>query len=377
MPSPKNLDASSLAVVYDWMTVYGGSERLISAILEIYPQAKLHALLHHAPAFENTPLANLLVRTSFMQSLPAVHRYYRSLLPLMPFAIETMNANDHGVVLSVSHAVAHTIRTDMSQIHISYICTPMRYAWHLRDDYLRLHGLDRPLTSWLARFVLERIRRWDRKHAKHADHLLAISRWTAGRVEQAWGRQARVIYPPVDIERFQPRKQRDDFYLLVMRLVPYKMGLEIVKAFNQLKLPLIVVGAGPEFNHIAKAAGNTVRMLNHQPDPIVTDLMNRAKAFVYMAAEDFGIAMVEAQAAGCPVIAYRQGGAAEIVRNGETGLLYQEQTAESMMDAVSQFERRASSFESQSARQNAARFSRQRFREEFTAYMDPLMNHHH
>lgn len=144
MPSPKNLDANSLAVVYDWMTAYGGSERLIAEILRIYPQAKLHALLHHAPAFENTPLANQLVRTSFLQSLPAVHRYYRSLLPLMPFAIETMNADDHGVVLSVSHAVAHAIRTDTSQMHVSYICTPIRYAWHLRDDYLHLHGLDRP-----------------------------------------------------------------------------------------------------------------------------------------------------------------------------------------------------------------------------------------
>jgi len=356
------------------MTTYGGSERLIAEILDLYPGSQLHALIHRASAYRRTPLSDRVVRTSFLQYLPAFHRYYRALLPAMPFAIENMRLDRNRVVLSVSHAVAHGVRTPAAQTHIAYVCTPMRYAWHLRADYLRVHGLDGPLTRWLANWTLACIRSWDRRAAQRADHLLAISKWTAERAEHAWGRTARVIYPPVDTDRFQPAAERDRFYLLVMRLVPYKMGIEIVSAFNQLRLPLIVIGSGTQLRQIARSAGESVTVLGYQPDSVVTDLMNRARAFVYMAAEDFGIAMVEAQAAGCPVVAYRRGGAGEIVADGETGLLYSEQTAQALAQAVSNFERSAASFGSQSARRNALRFSRTRFREEFRDYMRPFLN---
>ena len=361
-----------LAIVYEWLNTFGGAERLLAEILSIHPQADLHALIHNELVLKNTPLEGRSVKTSFMQNIPRVEHLYRGLLPLMPFAIESMDVREYPVVLSISHAVAHGIKTHKDQIHISYVCTPMRYAWHLQDDYLHLHHLDKPLIGTAARLTLSLLRRWDRASASRADHLLAISHWTAARIKQAWGRESQVIYPPVDVDRFSPAQERADFYLHVSRLVPYKMTAEIVHAFNQLKFPLLIVGDGPEMPHLKKIANDNVKLLGHQPDNVVTDLMNRAKGFVYMAVEDFGIAMVEAQAAGCPVIAYGKGGAEEIVLNGETGLLFQEQSSRSLIEAVLRSEN--INLNSKAAQEHAARFSSKRFREEFSAYMDSVIN---
>jgi glycosyltransferase involved in cell wall biosynthesis len=359
-----------LAVIYEWLNVYGGSERLLAEILGMYPQAQVHAMIHNKANLVGTPLEGRSVKTSFLQRIPRVEDLYRGLLPIMPLAVERMDLREYDVVLSISHAVAHGVKTHKNQIHISYVCTPMRYAWHLRDDYLHLHHLDKPILGSAARLTLSLLRRWDRFSAARADSLLAISQWTAGKIQQAWGRDSQVIYPPVDVERFLPAKQRDDFYIHVSRLVPYKMTAEIIKAFNALKLPLIVIGDGPEMPRLQKLAKENVKLLGYQPDEAVTDLLNRAKAFVYMATEDFGIAMVEAQAAGCPVIAYGKGGAAEIVRDGETGVLFHEQTAEGLVDTVRRFE--GVELNSKAARENAARFSRGRFREEFSTYFEEI-----
>jgi len=291
----------------------------------------------------------------------------------MPFAIENMNVRKYPVVLSISHAVSHGVKTSKDQIHISYVCTPMRYAWHLQNDYLHLHHLDKPLIGAAARLALSLLRRWDKESASRSDHLLAISHWTEERIKQAWGRESHVIYPPVDVNRFSPANDRDDFYLHVARLVPYKMTAEIIRAFNQLKLPLIIIGDGPEMPHLQKIANENIKLLGYQTDAVVTNLMNRAKAFVYMAVEDFGIAMVEAQAAGCPVIAYGKGGATEILLNGQTGLLFQEQTSLSLIEAILQSRKMKLNWKAAHAKRNAARFSSQRFREEFSAFMDKVI----
>lgn len=360
----------NLAIIHEWLNVYGGSERLLAEILGMYPQAQLYALIHNKENLIGTPLEGRKIKTSFMQKIPRVEHLYRGLLPIMPLAIESMDVRQHDVILSISHAVAHGIKTHKDQIHISYVCTPMRYAWHLQDDYLHLHHLDKPLIGAAARLTLGLLRRWDRGSASRADHLLAISHWTAQKIKQAWGRESHVIYPPVNIDRFNPAKKRDNFYLYVSRLVPYKMTAEIIRAFNELKLPLIIVGDGPEMPHLQKLAGENVKLLGRQPDEVVTDLMNRAKGFVYMAVEDFGIAMVEAQAAGCPVIAYGKGGAVEIIQNGETGLLFQDQSSRSLIEAVLQSQNMK--LNSRAASINAARFSSERFRSEFSAYMDSV-----
>ena len=360
----------NLAIIAEWLNVYGGSERLLAEILGLYPQAQLHALIHNKDNLINTPLDRLHVKTSFMQNIPRVEHLYRGLLPLMPFAIESMNVCKYPVVVSISHAVAHGIKTTNDQIHISYVCTPMRYAWHLQKDYLHLHHLDKPVIGGAARLTLSLLRRWDRESASRADHLLAISHWTAQKIKHAWRRESRVIYPPVEVDRFSPAKERDNFYLHVARLVPYKMTSEIIRAFNELQLPLIIVGDGPEMLHLQKIANDNIKLLGYQPDDVVTDLMNRAKGFLYMAVEDFGIAMAEAQAAGCPVIAYAKGGVKEIVRDGETGLLFQEQTSRSLIEAVLNSQNKT--LNGKAAQENAARFSSTRFREEFSVYMESV-----
>lgn len=361
----------NLAIIHEWLNVYGGSERLLAEILNLYPHAALHTLIHNKKNLTNTPLDGINVTTSFMQKIPYVEHLYRGLLPLMPFAIESMDVRKYDVVLSISHAVAHGIKTTKDQIHISYVCTPMRYAWHLRQDYLHLHHLDKPIIGSAARLTLSLLRLWDKESASRADHLLAISNWTAQKIKQAWGRDSHVIYPPVDVKRFAPANERDDFYLFVARLVPYKMTTEIIKAFNELKFPLIIVGDGPEMSHLQKLAKENIKLLGYQPDSVVTDLMNRAKGFVYMAVEDFGIAMVEAQAAGCPVIAYAKGGAQEIVKDGETGILFQEQSSRSLIEAILQSQK--IKLNSKAAQSNAARFSSERFRDEFSTYMDAVI----
>ncbi|MFN8414508.1 MAG: glycosyltransferase [Anaerolineales bacterium] len=359
-----------LAIIHEWLNIYGGSERLLAEILGLYPQADLHALIHNKQNLVGTPLESVNIKTSFLQNIPRVEHLYRGLLPLMPFAIEHMDVHKYDVVLSISHAVAHGIKTSKDQIHISYVCTPMRYAWHLQDDYLHLHHLDKPLIGAAARLTLSLLRHWDRESASRADRLLAISHWTAQKIQQAWGRESHVIYPPVDVERFSPVKEREEFYIHVSRLVPYKMTAEIIRAFNELKLPLIIIGDGPEMTHLQKLARDNIKLLGHQPDEVVSDLLNRAKAFVYMAVEDFGIAMVEAQAAGCPVIAYGKGGAVEIVQDGETGFLFQEQSSRSLNEAVLQSQKMKIS--NMASEENAVRFSSQRFRKEFLEFIESV-----
>jgi len=357
-----------IAIVHEWLSTLGGSERILVEALKLYPQADVFALTHFPKNFINTPLENIKVNTSFFQKIPNVENLYRKLLPLMPLAIESLDVSKYDLVISLSHAVAHGVKTHKNQKHVSYISTPMRYAWHMRDDYLRLHKLNKPLIHSAARLTLNLLRRWDRFASKRTDSFIANSHWTVSHIKQAWNRESHVIYPPVDVKRFTPAKERDNFYLLVSRLVPYKMSVEIVKAFNKLKLPLIVVGDGPDVAELHEIAKENIELMFFQPDEVVTDLMNRAKAFVYMATEDFGIAMAEAQAAGCPVIAYYKGGASEIVRDGETGLLFKEQRSESLIEAVRQFE--TMKINSKAASDNAARFSSERFRDEFSSFID-------
>lgn len=359
-----------VAIVHEWLSTFGGTERLLVETLRLFPHADIFALTHFPTNFQNTPLQDLNAKTTFLQNIPHVEKHYRKLLPLMPLAIESLDVSKYELVISLSHAVAHGVKTHSLQIHISYISTPMRYAWHMRDDYLNLHGLTNPLVRLAANGTLSLLRRWDASASARSDSLIANSKWTASHIREAWGRESQVIYPCVDVDRFTPSDQREDFYLLVSRLVPYKMAIEIVKAFNTMRLPLIIVGDGPELPRVQQLAKKNITVMGYQPDPVVTELMNKAKAFVYMATEDFGIAMVEAQAAGCPVIAYYKGGASEIVRDGETGLLFKEQTSEALAEAVKKFEN--TPLNSKAASDNAARFSAERFRREFSDHIQRI-----
>jgi glycosyltransferase involved in cell wall biosynthesis len=358
-----------VAFVRDWLTVWTGADRVMDVLLEEYPRAPIYALVYQSHNFRDTRVAAHDVRTSFIQKLPGGSRWHRAYLPLMPLAIEQFDLADHDLVISFSHAVAKGVLTRPHQLHVSYVFTPMRYAWDLYFQYLRETGADRGLRSLLVRWALHRIRLWDQVSAARPDVLVAASRHVAARIRKFYGREAQVIYPPVDVDRFVANSSRDEFYLTLSRLVPYKKVDLLVEAFNRLRKPLIVIGDGPDRRKIAGLAGSQVRLLGHQPDSVVTEHLQRCKAFVYAAEEDFGIAPAEAQAAGAPVIAYARGGVSEIVVDGETGLLFERQDVDDVIRAVRRFEENGVAENAAGIRAAAMQFSRERFREEFQAML--------
>jgi glycosyltransferase involved in cell wall biosynthesis len=292
----------------------------------------------------------------------------------MPLAVEQLDLSGYDVVLSSSHAVAKGVLTGPEQMHVSYVHSPMRYAWDLQHQYLRETGLDRGLKGWTAKWLLHRLRLWDQHTANGVDHFVANSRFIRNRIRHVYRRDAHVVYPPVDVEGFAPGGEREDFYLTASRLVPYKRVALIVEAFGRMPgRRLLVAGDGPERARIAALAGANVEMLGHCDDATLRGLMRRTRAFVFAAEEDFGIAPVEAQASGTPVIAYGRGGVTESVRGLDhprpTGLFFDEQTPGAIADAVEAFERNEHRIAAAACRENALRFSSARFVTEYAGFV--------
>jgi glycosyltransferase involved in cell wall biosynthesis len=358
------------AVVHEWLVTYAGSERVAEQMLLLYPDADLFSLVEFLPPELKFFIQHKPVTTSFLQKLPFANPHFRNYLPLMPLAIEQFDLSDYDLILSSNHAVAKGVTTRADQLHICYVHTPIRYAWDLQQQYLQGAKLTRGLKAGLTQLVLHYLRLWDVATANRVDYFIANSRYVARRIHKTYRRSAKVIYPPVAIDRFSPNPQRDDFYFVLSRFVPYKRVDLIVEAFTHLDLPLVVVGDGAERQHLQNIAGKNITFLRHQPEAVVVDLMQRCKAFVYAAAEDFGIALVEAQAAGAPVIAYGKGGAAESIIPGKTGLLFAEQTVDSLIDAIKTFEAGQIKFDQTQIRQNAERFAPERFQRELSIYID-------
>ncbi len=363
-------EAPRLAVVHDWLTARGGAERTLEVILGLFPRATLYTLVYNPRLFGDSVISKRPVRTSFLDRLPGSRKHYRTLLPLMPLAIEQLRLADHVIVLSISNAVSHGVLVGHDQLHINYILTPMRYIWALQEEYLRSRPLRSPLRSAAFRLLAHYLRLWDVAAAQRVDHFVAISQWVAQRVWRAYRRESEVIYPPVDVERFLPLSPREDYYVTVSRLVPYKRVALLVEAFNRHSRPLLVIGDGPERRSLEAKAGPNIRFLGWQSDAEVAALLGRAKAFVFAAEEDFGIAPLEAQAAGCPVIAYGRGGVRETVIDGETGLFFEEPTAESLLEALTDFEANAGAFDAAAIRRHSERFRRERFEGEFRRMID-------
>jgi glycosyltransferase involved in cell wall biosynthesis len=291
----------------------------------------------------------------------------------MPLAIEQLDLSEYELVISSSHAVAKGVITGPDQLHVSYVHSPIRYAWDLQHQYLRESNLDRGLKGWVAKWLLHKIRLWDLRTANGVDSFIANSRFISRRIWKTYRREAQIIYPPVDVSRFTLHEDKEDFYITASRMVPYKKIDLIVEAFAAMpKKKLIVIGDGPEMNKIrAKAASNIV-LLGYQPFEALRNHMQRAKAFIFAAEEDFGIAPVEAQACGTPVIAYGKGGALETVvglENAEspTGLFFGEQTLSDIIAAVERFEQNREAFSTTACRENALRFSPEVFRGRFGA----------
>jgi len=363
------LSEARVAIVFEWFQRFGGVERVVAEMRQALPGADLFALVHDSEGVAGTPLEGVPVRTSFIQSLPWAKSKYRLYLPLMPIAVEQFDLRPYDIVLSSSHTVAKGVLTRADQLHVSYVHAPLRYAWDLYFNYLTESGMDRGIKSWLARLILHYLRVWDSSAANRVDAYLANSSYVARRIDKLYRRTARVIYPPVDVERYRPGLPREEFFVAVSRFVPYKRLDLIAKAFAMMGQELVVIGDGPERFNLERMVEPNVKLLGYQPDDVVSDYLQRARAFVFAADEDFGIAPVEAQAAGCPVIAYAKGGALETVVGWPapeaTGIFFDEQTPEAVEAAVRLFEDREDDFEPEVCRRNAERFGRERFQVEF------------
>ena len=364
-----------IAIVHDWLDTWGGAELALAELLALYPDADVFTLVDFMSLAERARLGARTIRTSFIQRLPFARKRFRRYLPLFPRAVEQFDVSGYDVVISSSHAVAKGVRTSPTQLHICYCYTPMRYAWDLQDDYLRQVGLDRGLKGIAVRRMLAHLREWDRATAARVDHFVAISQTIADRIRRSYGRESTVIFPPVAVPARPIADDRGDAYVTVSRLVPYKRVDLIVSAFRLLPdRELIVMGDGPEMERVKAAAGPNVRLLGRVEDDERDRWLATARGFIFVADEDFGIAPLEAQARGTPVIAFGQGGAAETIRGLDTaqptGVLFSEQTAESIAAAVRTFEAHAHRITSDACHANAERYSAQRFRNEFAAFVE-------
>jgi glycosyltransferase involved in cell wall biosynthesis len=365
-----------VAVVHEWLGPYSGSEEVVVGILRSFPDADLFATVHDPAEMRGTPLEGVSVRTSFVQSLPGARKWYKAYLPVMPLAVEQLDLREYDVVISSSHAVTKGVLTRADQLHVSYVHTPMRYAWDLYLNYLEERGMSRSVKGIPVRLMFHYLRLWDHAASDRVDAFLANSKHVARRIAKVYRRKARVVYPPVDVERYRADLPREDFYIAVSRMAPYKRLPLIAEAFTKMRKPLLVIGGGPDLKNVQRAAGPHVNVLGHQPSEVVVDYLQRARAFVFAAEEDFGIAPVEAQAAGCPVISFGKGGALETViphpEPGATGLFFDDPSPESLVSAVERFETMRGEFDPADCRRNAGRFGRERFAREFSATLDDL-----
>jgi glycosyltransferase involved in cell wall biosynthesis len=377
MPYALSPNQLKYALVHEWFTpkATGGSELVVREILQQI-DADVYALIDFESNNPESYLYQRSIGTTWLQNFPLARNGVQKYLPLLPLAIEQLDLRAYDVIISSSHAVAKGILASPQQLHVCYCHTPMRYAWDLTFDYLDRSRLGAGVPGLLTRSLLHRLRQWDVISANRVDYFIANSQHTARRIWRCYRRTAEVIYPPVNIERFSFEAEKQDFYLTVSRLVSYKQVSLIVRTFNQLGLPLVVIGTGPELKLLRQLAASNVRILGEQPNHVVEEYMAQARAFVYAACEDFGIALVEAQASGTPVIAYGAGGALETVidlaRHPETGtgLLFPTQTEAALMAAIKQFEVLRAAFNPQSAKSQAAKFSPEIFKTRYLSFID-------
>lgn len=364
-----------IAVVCDWLVMYAGAEKVLEQILDIYPEADLFAVLDFLPEDKRDFIKNKKVKTTFLQKMPKAKDKYRYYLPLMPLAIEQLDLSKYDLIISSSHCVAKGILVGPDQIHISYVHSPIRYAWDLQHQYLSDSGLDKGVKGWIAKIILHYLRLWDLRTSNGVDYFIANSKFIRRRIWKCYRREAKVIYPPVSVKNFTMVTQKENFYVAVSRMVSYKKMDLIVEAFNSMPdKKLIVIGDGPEFFKIKSKAGKNISLLGYQSLDVLKDYMQRAKAFVFAAEEDFGITPVEAQACGTPVIAYGKGGALETVRglgvDKPTGIFFKEQKVPALCEAIKFFEENEEKFLSSNCRENAERFNEERFKTELKDYID-------
>lgn len=365
------------ALVHEWLTpeATGGSELVVQEILQ-HLDADLYALIDFESTNPQSYLYQRNIGTTFLQKFPQARQGVQKYLPLLPLAIEQLDLNHYDVILSSSHAVAKGVLTNPHQLHICYCHTPMRYAWDLTFDYLNGDAKGKGVQGAIARYILHRLRTWDVISANRVDYFIANSHHTAKRIWRCYRRPSKVIYPPVNLEKFEFQPEKADFYLTISRLVSYKQICLIVRAFNQLQKPLVIIGGGSQLNEIRQLAQANIQVLGWQPHNIVKQYITRAKAFVYAACEDFGIALVEAQACGTPVIAYGKGGALETVKDIRadpdrgTGLFFDVQQPVALVETVKTFEQLSTQIDPHNCRHQATKFAPTIFQQSYLQYLE-------
>ncbi len=360
-----------IAIIHDWFTTNAGAEKVVKEFLDIYPNADIFALVDFLSDKDRKDiLNNRKVTTSFIQNLPLAKTKFRNYIGLFPLAIEQFDLSEYDMILSSSHAFAKGVLIHSEQIHISYLHTPIRYAWDLYFRYLKENNLKRGFKATILKYILHKIRIWDYSTANRVDYYIANSKYIAKRVAKIYNKNATVIYPPVDIDKFKLYQDKEDFYITVSRLVPYKKIDLIVEAFSKTNKKLVVIGDGSQMEDIKSKATANIKILGYQDDSVVLDYMQRAKGFIFAGIEDFGITPVEAMACGTPVIALKEGGLKESVKDGINGVFFEQQSTESIIEALKRFE--TISFKPSLVRDSVKKFGRDRFREEIKEFIKKI-----
>jgi len=368
------MEKIKVALVHDWLTGRRGGEKVLEVLAEIFPQAPIYTLFH----FPNSQLPEIEkkeIHTSFLQRAPFIRRFYRYYLPLFPLAIELFDLQAYDLIISSSHCVAKGIIARPESLHVAYIHSPMRYAWNQYHAYFSPQRLSL-LKRLLIPPQIHYLRLWDVASSARVDYFVANSLHVARRIERYYRRQAEVIYPPADTEFFFPAadNSKEDYFLIVSALVPYKRIDLAIEAFNRLGWSLVIIGQGPEEKKLKRLAGPSIRFLKNVSDEELRCYYQRARGFILPGEEDFGLATVEAQACGTPVVAYGRGGSAEIVLPEVTGILFEELTVESLLEALDKFTRLP--FNKAAIRQQAEKFSRHIFRNKMIDLINRLWLNH-
>ena len=361
-----------VAIVQEWLVTVGGSDKVVKAILDVFPDADIYTLVAKKEVCDELGIPWEKVHTSFIQEMPLGTKKHRAYLPLFPFAIEQFDLRGYDVVISSSHCVAKGILTKADQLHICYCHSPIRYCWDMYNEYLEESHLDKGFKSWLVRLMLHPIRQFDAIAGNRVDYYISNSDYVGQRIRKTYRRKATTIHPNIDISNFELCNDKQEYYLASSRLVAYKKIDTIIEAFN--KMPdkkLVVIGGGPNLEAYRKLAKDNVTVMGYQPFNVLKEKMQHAKAFVFAADEDFGMIPIEAQSCGTPVIAYGHGGSLETVNGGKTGLFFNEQTPEAIVEAVNKFESMGTQpFAPADCRQWAEGFSEERFKREIKEFVE-------
>lgn len=361
-----------LAIVHEWLVNYAGSEKVVESFNNLWPDSDIFTLVDFLDDEQRGLILNgKSTHTSFIQQLPFAKKKHRNYLPLFPKAIEAFNLKKYNLILSSSHSVAKGVKTKKNQLHICYCHSPMRYAWDEADYYLEEANLTSGIKGKIAQSILRYLRNWDLKSADNVDYFIANSNHIEKKIKRIYNRNADIIYPPVDTQKFSLVTVKEDYYLTASRLVPYKRIDLVVEAFSKmLDKKLVVIGSGPEKEKIKAKATPNVDIIGYQNFESLKEYMQKAKAFIFAAEEDFGIIVVEAMACGTPVIAGGFGGTAETVINNKTGVLFPEQSINSIVDAVKKFEQIENSFDYTEIRKHSEQFSREKFEQNIKEYVN-------